>query len=80
MKPSEAMDEVKKELESLFGKGLMGVIIITARNKSKAPIVGMTKEQFDKLADEVCRDERVVGMLGGAGSKQKLVKWKKLVN
>lgn len=80
MGPQEAMDEVKKELESLFGKGLMGVIIISARNKSKAPIVGMSREHFEKLAEEVCCDQRVVGMLGVAGSKQKLTKWKKLVD
>lgn len=80
MKPAEALEEVKRELDSLFGKGLMGAIMVSARNKSKAPALGMTKEHFDKLIDEICKDDRVVGMLGAAGSRQKLVRWKKLAD
>lgn len=80
MKPAEALEEIKKELETVFGKGLMGAIMLSARSKSKAPVLGLTKEQFDKFVDEICKDERVVGMLGAAGSRQKLIRWKKLAD
>ena len=80
MNPGEALDEIKKELESLFGKGLTGVIVITARNKSNAPIIGMTKDHLSGFVDHICADDRVVKMLGVAGSKQKLFKWKKLIS
>lgn len=80
MTVTEAMDEIKKEMESLFGKGLVGIIMINARSKAKAPVIGMTKEHFDSIVEQICGDDRVVGMLGAAGSRQKLGKWKKLVD
>lgn len=78
MTPNEALEEVKKELEGLFGKGLMGVLVIGARNKSKAPIIGMTKEHYLSFLEALAADERVVNMLGAAGIKQKLPKWRSL--
>lgn len=80
MNPGEALEAIKKELESLFGKGLMGVIVITARSKSNAPVMGMTENHFVSFVDQICADERVVKMLGAAGTKQKLFKWKKLIS
>ena len=79
MKPADAVEAVKKELEGLFGKGLMGGIMITARKNSSCPIMGITVEHFLKLIDAICRDSRVTGMLGAAGARQKLIKWKSLI-
>jgi len=79
MTVNQAMDETKKEMEGLFGKGLVGIIMLNARNKSKAPIIGMTPSHYEQMLEQICSDERVVGMLGAAGSRQRLLKWKKLI-
>jgi len=79
MIPAEALQEVKKELEIIFGKGLAGLIMINARKKANPPAV-MKAEHFIGYVDEIGSDERIVGMIGAAGTKQKLANWKKLVD
>jgi hypothetical protein len=80
MDVSSAVQTVKKELETTFGNTLAASIIAIARTKANAPLIGMTKVQFCSLVDAVCGDNRVQSMLGGAGAKEKLGKWKKLVD
>lgn len=74
------MKDIKKELENLFGKRLTGSIMNNTWDKSDDPVTDMTKDQFLEAIEQLCTNERVVGMLGSAGAKQKLNKWKKLEN
>lgn len=75
---SAAVQTVKKELESLFGNTMAASIIAIARTKSGAPLIGMTRQHFDALVDQICADNRVQSMLGGAGARDKAAAWKKL--
>ena len=79
MTPSEAMSEIKKELENVFGKGLTGIIMISARKVTNSPAI-MKREHYLALVQHLGMDERVVGMLGAAGAKQKSDNWKKLLD
>lgn len=75
---SAAVQTVKKELESLFGNTMAASIIAIARTKANAPLIGMTPQHFQALVDQVCSDNRVQSMLGGAGARDKATGWKKL--
>lgn len=75
---SGAVQTVKKELESLFGNTMAASIIAIARTKANAPLIGMTQQHFNALVDQVCADNRVQSMLGGAGARDKAGAWKKL--
>ncbi|WP_366923974.1 hypothetical protein MFMK1_000912 [Metallumcola ferriviriculae] len=79
MTPSEAMGEIKRELENVFGKGLTGIIMISAR-KIANPSPIMKKEHYLEMVQQICVDKRVVEMLGAAGAKQKSNNWKKLLD
>lgn len=78
MEHYKLMEGIKKELESLFGKKLTGSIMTHNGGKSDSSTTDLTKEQFLEVIGQICTDERIVGMLGSAGAKQKLDKWKKL--
>jgi len=77
---SAAVQEVKKDLESTFGNTLAASIIAIARTKANAPLIGMSKQNFTDLIDAICGDNRVQSMLGAAGTRERSMKWKKLVD
>ncbi len=80
MTPFHALQQVvKPALENTFGVAMAANIIMVARNKSGVPVVGMSKEDFNRLVEEICADERVVAMWGQAGTKERLARWKKSV-
>lgn len=75
---SHLIDElIKPELENFFGPAMASRIIITARAKSNAPIVGMTKEHFQGLIEAIIIDDRVQGLLGTAGAYERRRRWEK---
>lgn len=72
------MNGIKKELENLFGKRLAGSIMNNTLDKPDDTVTDMTNEKLLDAIEQICADKRLVGMLGSAGAKQKLAKWKKL--
>lgn len=79
MTPQEALGEILKDLSASFGDGLASRIVMSAR--SAAPPQGdLDRQQYVEVVRTVCRDARVIGMLGEltVGEKQSL--WERLVN
>lgn len=79
MKPHEALEEVRKDLTVSFGEGLAARLLLMARATAGAPIVGLDKTKYVELLKTLCGDERVVGMLGEFGAREKQTHWEKLV-
>ncbi len=79
MQPTDALQMVKKDLEGTFGVGLTSLILMTARTKSSSPAIGLSKDHFVKVIESISLDPRVSGMLGTAGAKEKVEKWKRLI-
>ena len=75
-----AVQAVKKDLESTFGGTMATSIIAIARTKAKAPLIGMTKQNFIDIVDSICSDPKVKSMLGDAGARDKAAKWKRLAD
>ncbi len=74
---SQLIDNVvRPDLENVFGPALTARIIMAARAKSNAPIIGMTEEDFDRLIDSISGDDRVLGIWGNAGSNDRKKRWK----
>ncbi len=79
MDAGAAVQQVKKELESTFGGTMANTILSMARTKVKAPLIGMTKDDYQRMIEAICTDPKVGQMLGASGAKEKLNKWKGLV-
>lgn len=80
MVPFKALQNVvKPALEDAFGITLAANIVMVARNKSGAPVVGMNKDDYLRLIEAICQDERVIQMWGQAGTRSRLLKWQEAV-
>jgi hypothetical protein len=71
---------LKPELESVFGPALTARILITARAKTNAPIVGMTKDHLEMILDAISMDDRVQGMWGNSGTIERIKRWKTAID
>ena len=80
MKPHEAIDYLQKDLSVSFGDGLATQIMMSARSTAQAPVISLDKAQYTEIVHKVCKDPRVVGMLGELTVREKLVLWEQLVN
>jgi hypothetical protein len=67
---------VKPELEDAFGTALTARIILTARDSSNCPIVGMTSEDCYRLIEAICSDDRVVSTWGNEVAQERMLRWK----
>jgi len=67
---------LKPELENVFGPGITARVLMSARAKANAPIIGMTSEDYVRLVEAIYQDERVVGMWGEAGAREIIKHWK----
>jgi len=77
MSISHIVDNViKPELENVFGPALAARIIISARAKANAPIIGMTKEDLERMVEAISIDDRVQGMWGNSGTEERIKRWK----
>lgn len=77
MSISHIVDNViKPELENVFGPALAARIIISARAKANAPIIGMTKDDLEKIVEAISIDDRVQGMWGTSGTIERMKRWK----
>jgi hypothetical protein len=80
MKPHEALDTILKDLSVSFGDGLAARIIMSARSDAQAPVVGLDKVKYRSVVHTLCRDARVIGMLGELTVREKRSLWEQLVN
>jgi len=79
MECSGALEQLRGKLEATFGKALAMMILISATNASGVPTVGLTPDEFRRLAEAVARDQRVVEMWGSAGAADAAAQWQALV-
>ncbi len=79
MDTGQAVQTIKKELESTFGVAIATTLLAMSRTKAKAPLIGMTKQDYLNLVGALCTDKKVEQMLGASGAKEKLRKWSALV-
>jgi len=77
MTPGEALDEVRKDLSQAFGDALSARILDAARTAAKAAEVDTAS--YKNVIDWLCKDERVLGMFGELGVRDKQSRWGKLV-
>jgi hypothetical protein len=80
MKHHEALQEILKDLSLSFGDGLAERIVMSARGSAQDPVIGLDKEKYAEIVRTLCRDPRVVGMLGEIGAREKTTRWGQLVN
>jgi hypothetical protein len=67
---------VKPELEDAFGTALTARIILSARDSSNCPIVGMTNEDCCRLIEAICSDDRVLSTWGSEAAQERMLRWK----
>ncbi len=79
MECSTAMEHLRGKLEATFGKAMAMMILATASNEAGVSTVSLTPADFGKLADAVCRDQRVIDMWGAAGAADAAAQWHQLV-
>lgn len=78
--PKALLDQqVKRKLEDSFGAAMALMIIASAHRSTDVPLSVPSMDDFLKLVDAICVDDRVVGMWGRAGADQALRQWQALV-
>jgi branched-subunit amino acid permease len=75
----QALDQLRARLEGSFGKALSMLILASCCNTASVSMVGITPEEFRRLADAVSHDQRVVDMWGTAGAADACSQWRALV-
>lgn len=70
---------VRAKLEDSFGKAMATFIMASATNAANVPIVEPGREDFLRLVDAVCGDQRVVDMWGRAGAQDAARTWRALL-
>jgi hypothetical protein len=75
----QALDQVRARLEGSFGKAVSMLILASCSNSAGVSLVGITNDEFTRLADVLCKDQRVVDMWGSAGAADAATQWRSLV-
>jgi hypothetical protein len=75
-----ALDQVRAKLEATFGKALTMMILASASNTTGVSTVLLTPPEFTRLADAICKDQRVVDMWGTLGAGEIAQQWRSLVS
>ena len=79
MTPNEALAEVRKDLSSAFGEALADKILASAQSAARTPADGFDASHFALLLEMLCKDDRMVGMLGELGVRDRMKRWEKLL-
>jgi hypothetical protein len=74
-----ALDQLRSRLEGSFGKALTMLILAACCNSTGVSTMGISVDEFRRLADAVARDKRVVDMWGVAGAADAAAQWRSLV-
>jgi hypothetical protein len=80
MTPREALAKIAKDLSAAFGDGLAARIMSSARSAVQAPDRDLGRLQYVEVVRALCKDERVIGMLGELTVREKRSLWEQLVN
>jgi hypothetical protein len=67
---------IKPELEDAFGTALTARIILSARDSTNCPIVGMTNEDCYRLIEAIFSDDRVLSSWGSEAAQERMLRWK----
>lgn len=70
--------QIRHKLEDSFGKALATLIMMAASNAARVPIIEPTREDYLRLVDAVCRDQRVLDMWGHSGASAAADQWRRL--
>jgi hypothetical protein len=76
----QALDHLRSKLEGSFGKAMAMMILAAASNETGVSTVALNDRDFQRLADAVCRDQRVIDMWGAAGAADTATQWRQLVS
>lgn len=79
MTPNEALEEILKDLSASFGDGLAARIVMSARSTVPATESGLDQTNYGEVVQALCRDPRVIGMIGELGVQEKKKRWEQLV-
>ena len=79
MEGAQALEQLRSRLEGSFGKALTMLILASCCNSAGVSMVGISADDFRRLAETVARDQRVVDMWGAAGAADVASQWKALV-
>ena len=71
-------DQVKRRLEDTFGTAVAMLIIMSASNSANVSIHAPGRDDYMRLIDAVCSDQRVKDMWGASGCIDQLSKWRGL--
>lgn len=78
--PKVLIDQhVVTRLEDSFGKAVALMIMASANRAANVPVMSPSSEDFLRLVDAVCDDQRVVDMWGRAGSQAAREQWRRLL-
>lgn len=69
-------NHVRSKLESSFGKAVATMILASATNTCCASTVGLEQDDYVKLCEAICSDQRVLDMWGAAEAEDTLKQWK----
>jgi hypothetical protein len=79
MSPDEVLAEVRKDLSLAFGEALADKILASAQSAARMPSEGFDASQVALLLETLGKDERVIGMLGEFGVKDRMKRWEQLL-
>lgn len=79
MDAPQALDQLRARLEGSFGKALSMLILASCCNNTGVSMVGISCDEFRRLAESVGHDQRVVDMWGAAGAQDAASQWRALV-
>ena len=80
MTPQEALAKIANDLSAFFGDGLATQIISSAQRAAQSPDAELDKVKYAEIVHALCRDARVIGMLGELTVREKQSLWEQLVN
>jgi hypothetical protein len=75
----QALDHLRARLEGSFGKALSMMILATCCNSAGVSMLGISTDEFSRLAETVARDQRVVDMWGAAGASDAAAQWRAMI-
>lgn len=79
METAAAMEALRMKLEATFGKAMAMMILATACRTAQVPTGGLSPDEFRRLVEATCRDQRVIDMWGSAGAADMTVQMTQMV-
>ena len=71
---------VKQALADTFGMTMANMIVLQCSQKAGVAMMGLDSDGYQKLINAIASDDRVIQMLGQAGTQAKRETWTALVS